>query len=787
MMKITKDILDHSLILCPDETKEDLLKRMYEEKLLCDVKFMSLNEYRKKKCFDYDNKALRYLKDHYGMTVNNAREILEAMSFVDVNKTYEVEKLDRLVFYRKKLEEEGLLIFDPLFEGSLKDRKVYVLGYGKLNKEDERLIKGEVIAYEKKVKTYEVFEYEQIEEEVIALYERIQDLIFSEGVDINKIYVLGANEDHFPLFRRFNDAYPFTVEVLKKDSLYGTKAGKDFLDRIMTMDKKELYDLLSEKENEVSGKLISLINRYPEDELADVKDLIEEDLKHTKISAGLQRDLVRCVGLYHRFEDDDHVFLLGFNDAFPVMKKDTDYLTDSLSKVLDLSLTEEKNALIRENVSSYLSGIGDLHISYSRKTPFKQYEISSLFEKEEYIIKKEKAVSTSYKTDLALLSYCLDEVYRYGTLDERLSPLYKTVDPKEYRSYDNRFSGLRKEQTDGIGKVVLSFSSMDTFYKCSFAYYLKNILRIDSYDDTFYTKTGALCHDVLKDLFTEKAFDFEVSWRENLKKLQDAGKGFESEKESYFLSRFKEELKKDVEILKMQKSYSHLDQTMCENEFFVWNDERIGFKGYIDKVMYKELEDEVIIDVIDYKTGNTVSIKESLMEFGLSMQLPSYMYLLKHSGIFDKKLSYGGFYLQHLINNDLKYDEKKSAEEIKEESMKLEGYTTDDQSRLSYCDESFYDGSSKIIKGLRLKKDGGFDARSKVISDSRIDELIALTEEKIANAGKAILNGEFAIDPKEIDGNNESCRFCPYAGICYKRYRDVKHLSSETEQEEEND
>ena len=48
-MKLNVKELDHRLILCPGQYKEAILKKLSEEKLLCDVKFMTLQEFYKKK------------------------------------------------------------------------------------------------------------------------------------------------------------------------------------------------------------------------------------------------------------------------------------------------------------------------------------------------------------------------------------------------------------------------------------------------------------------------------------------------------------------------------------------------------------------------------------------------------------------------------------------------------------------------------------------------------------------------------------------------------------------
>ena len=56
---------------------------------------------------------------------------------------------------------------------------------------------------------------------------------------------------------------------------------------------------------------------------------------------------------------------------------------------------------------------------------------------------------------------------------------------------------------------------------------------------------------------------------------------------------------------------------------------KVTFKGVIDKVLYKEEDDITYLVVIDYKTG-TAGIDIKNMEYGLGMQLPIYLYLLKN-------------------------------------------------------------------------------------------------------------------------------------------------------------
>ena len=772
--------LDHSLLICPDGVKRNILNALYHQKKIIDVKFLTKSEFLRKKYFDYDEKAIKYLIDTYDFSVPNAKEILDSLYYVDIDQHYDNEKLDGLVAYQKELKEKGLLIYDPLFEASLKGRKIYVVGYGDLTKEEAFRLLGEVLPYEERKCRYDIAVFEEIEEEVLWLYESIRTLIYEKGVDINTIYVLHATSDHEAYFKKFNAFYPFRIETEENDTLIGTSIGKEFLSMIDSYDKEAIYEYFKEKEDELSAKILSIINRYPSFELQEVKKLIEEDLKQTKIRSEKMKDIVHRADLFEPFEETDHVFLLGFNDSFPSLVRDTDYITDNIAPLVNKSDSEERNAISRKNVKAYLSTIPGLSISYFKKTPFHSYEFSNLLESADFDTYTPDVHSLVGGYNALYLGSLLDDLYRYGDKNEDLDRLYQSFAKVNYKNYDNHFNGLSESQKDKIGRVTLSYSSMQKFYECPFAYYLDKVLCIIPYDDTFATKKGSLCHGVLKDYYEDPSFDFETSWQKNLAELSA---GFENAMEEYFALKIKEELKEDLRIIADQKAHGHLNKQLCEKQFKVDVDKNLSFFGIIDKVMYSDYGEEVIANVIDYKTGNSASISEKLMPYGLSLQLPSYMFLLSESNLFHKPVKFGGFYLQYLVNNELKYDEKKSEEEIKAESMKLEGFSSDVVDRLSFCDDTLEEGSSQIIKGLKLTKSGALHKGSRTISDEGIKEKIALTKDKILTAGKAIQKGEFPIEPKQIDGDNVSCTYCPFWGICYRRDSDIRMISTKEEKD----
>ena len=205
------------------------------------------------------------------------------------------------------------------------------------------------------------------------------------------------------------------------------------------------------------------------------------------------------------------------------------------------------------------------------------------------------------------------------------------------------------------------------------------------------------------------------------------------------------------------------------------------FEGFIDKVMYHIDGDDAYAVIVDYKTGSDVATLDNI-EYGINLQLLIYMLLLKNNELFKgKNLHIIGFYLQKvkivLFNN-----KKDIANQIKE-NLKLQGYTVRDISLINMFDPDFE--KSEYIKSLSLTKDGGFNRYAKLFKKEEQDKIINLSNDLIIKAGTNILNGEYKIEPKRIDGKNISCTYCKYKDICYMDYEDELDLPKKEFKEEE--
>ena len=729
------DIKDNMLLICPSDIKEKILAN---NKSLVDISFMTLEEYKKRYYFDYDYHTVKYLMDTYGYTLNNAKEIIESLYFVE-DKNYPNNKLNDLVKIKKELLDKNLLILDPLFNKHNKDTIVY--GYGDIRLNDAKVLKGTIVD-----KHYDIYEFDTIESELEYVYESIFELL-ENGIDINNIYIVAGNE-YENYFKRYNSYFDFKVNYPSDNILYGTEAAKKFLEDIKLKGRETIYNELTNKD------LVNILNKYLD--LNEAYDFIVEDLKHIKLNKKY-KDVVQVVSNNYLFSDFDYVFYLGFNDKVPAYKKDNEYLDNEMCHLLGIDDTNDKNRIIKENLISNLSNIKNLYLSYSKNSPFNKYERQMLFSDVNYITYTNKYLHSD-RANKNRYGELLDNLDKYGEHNDDLDSMYSTYDRNNYGDYDNSYKNFN------VGKetVELSYSSMQSYYECAFKYYLDNILRPDDSDATFFTTIGTIAHNVLQEMVLDNTKDFDELW--------DNQVTFTSAKELYFNKKIKEEIREDYNIILKQKELSYFDDVECEKNIRLQLADKIFFKGKIDKIL--KCKDNLCI--VDYKTGNT-KIEDKYFEFGLNLQLPSYLYLLQED---PSKII--GFYLQHLVAPKYVYDEKKDIETQKNEDMKLTGFTSSDISRINILED--LDGKSNVVSKLAITKNGELSKNSKVISDEDMKDMIKLVEDKILEASTSILNNDFSINPKVIDNKNVSCTYCRYKDICYKRIKDYVYYETKKEE-----
>lgn len=765
-----------NVVITNEFNKIELLKKINMEKKFNNNKFLGFKELKKKLFFDYDDRALEYIINKYNVNINIAKIYLDNLYFL---KDIDDEKVKFLNELRKELDEQNLLIYDDKFRKYMLNQKVTIYGKDVLTKEEKLILDGIDYKLEKLEKnSYKpcVYEAKDICEEVEHVIIEIKKLL-KKGININNIKLI-ASKEYYKHLEYYFKLFKVPINIESSTSFLSLSISKEFLKFYDNKEIDEVIEYLSGKYSNVN-ELITIINKSVQVKNKNIrKEFIKRDLKQAKVSNAIYKNAIELHSLEEVYCESDYVFLLGFNiGSYPKVEKDDDFLSDNIKNKLGLDTSLEINKINKDNVINLIYNIPSLSISYSMHGDNGALYPSSLIEDLGLEVKKidiDKKVSFSKKYSELEYAIDLDNLYKYNDESKYLK-IYQNNLNIPYREYNNKFTSvdntlLKERLEEG---VTLSYTSLENFNECSFRYYLSKVLNLDVFEETFKTIIGQIVHHILE-IGINKEIDIEKEISLFIKELDFEFK----ERELFYIHVLAKEIDFLLKYLKEQRKTSSLNDYLFETELNVekkYNGVKVNFKGFIDKVMTTKYNDKEVIAVVDYKTGDK-NIKLDTLEYGLNMQLPIYLYLLKTSDRFKDSII-AGFYIERVLNNVLNRDKVKSLETLKKENLRLSGYTNSNETIMNLLDSNYKD--SKMIKGLRFKKDGSFYSTSKVLSNEEMNNLIIKVNEIIDDVIKNIVEGNFNINPKVLGGKNISCTYCKFKDICFKTKDDEVLLNEE--------
>lgn len=760
---------DNSLIICPNQTKTKILKELSQTKKLVNIKFMTKEEYKKIYYFSYDDKSLAYLIKKYNYNIDVARVYINNLYVIDENKTYKSPKLNFLKDLKKELIKEGLLIYNNTYKEYLKNKNIIVKNEYNLEKYEEEMLGIKEEHVSEKTITAPVMECNTLEEEVNQVCLEIINLL-KKGVDINKIYLTNVSTDYLYTIKSLFSFYHIPININFKYSIYSTKVVKDYLNT------KEL-DLENKDKKSINKKLINILSdlSFLDENSKEYKILLNDKLKNTFASPVNLKNAITIKDLYKEsFNDDEYVFVLGFNqDELPKMEKDISYITDKEKDEVSLYKTEYLNKRNKNNLVYILSNIKNLYLSYKLTSPFKSYYKSSLITDLSLNIVKPKLDSynsSNIYNELRLASY-LDLYHLYGEKNKDLSKLYSHYQIP-YKTYSNVFTGINNDEylTNLPYPLKLSYTSLNAYSECKFKYYIRHVLKLEPYTDTFQTYIGSMYHYILS-IYKKTNFNFEEEYQKYLEKREL------SLKEKLLLIRIKKDLLKLIDILNKQDLITGYNDAYYEKKIDIDLKKKVSviFTGSIDKIMYYQNIEDTYFSIIDYKTGSIDTHIEP-MKYGLHMQLPVYLYLIHYSKAIKSPI-FTGIYYQNILFNYPTWS--KDIEKVKKDQYLLQGYSTDDISILSRFDSTYE--KSEYIKSMSYNEEKGFGtyAIKKVLSNDTLYDLLDYTKNYISKETDNILSADFTINPKVYSNINISCAFCSFKDICYMKEKDLKYLTKQ--------
>ena len=781
---IKKIICDNLLLIVPNNIKNEIIKEITSLDSFYSCKVISEIEIKKLVCFDYDIKAIDKLANKLNVNYSIAKEYIEAMYYID-NNNYSSKKLNDLYEYKQMLVKEKLLKETNLFINSLKNKKVVAYGFDVITKEMKFLLNKLNVNYSLINNTHqynhnkEVCCFENLEDEVEGVAYQISTLLDS-GVKVNNIKLANVNNDYIFTINRVFKMYNIPVDFNFKDSLFNLSCVKEFYDSfVKNNDFSESLALFNKQfpsEIDIYNSLLNICNKLVE--IHNQADALLYLLTNSSIPKSKLSKAVEIIDIENYSSDENtYIFVLSNNqNIFPKTYKDEAFLSDKEKDILGLSTSDDLNKQSKEIFKLMLSKHKNLILSYKLKSAFSSFNRSFILEElnfEDKQFNKNTFVSYSTLADKLSLSSKLDNLYLKNN-DIDLEAKYNHY-KISYKNYDHRFKSFDSNTIKEFlkeSKKNLSYSALDNFFKCSYRYYLNNILSIGKAPQSISIDLGNAFHKVLELSFKEN-FDFENSFEEELNKVQDIVTKF-------YLNKHKLALKEIININKDNFSQSQLNEVLTEQKVSINYSYpiQITFKGFIDKIIYTTKDDKTYVAIIDYKTGNP-EINVDKVKYGLSMQLPIYLYLLKHTKEL-KNVVVCGFYLQKLIPKQASAGEDYLT--TLKNGIMLQGYSNSDKKILSMLDPHYEDSS--MIKSMRVKKDGSFYNYTKVLSSDDMNEIASMVEEKVVDALNQICECNFKINPKVIEGKNIGCEYCEFADCCFYNHNDLCYLDS-TKLEEE--
>ncbi len=761
--------LKEGFIICNNEIKEMILKQCNDFK---NYIFLNIDDLRKKMNFSVKKRAVYELMKQYKFSYSLAKEYINALQLIE-DKFYNDSKLDSIVSVLHFLQEKDCIVKDDLFLLRLKQFPVTFID--PFNSLEYQHLKDKVNQYTKVYEIWlnqelqhpKVLEFQNITAETQFICNQIK-ILLRQGVSSNQIYIFNADDSYEYLFHRLSKNYGISFNFNSVKNILSNSIIQSFLKEAERTACFSDALMNIPKDNYFYHKIIDILNLYEftEQNPNDVLPVLTEIFKEEKYPEKKYIEGVHISSSFFNISDTDYAFYVGFNlGSSPKVVKEEGFLTDKLLHVLNCSTSLLKNKNEKENLIHFIQYTKNLCISYKLQNG-NDVCLPSLLMKELNLIKETGKNDFGYskREDDLRLAGLYDEFLKYKNKNDDLEK-YK-LNGIPYNTYNHQFKGLEKDILHhhfSNKQLKLAYSNMKLYFACPFGYYADRILGLNEFKPQMAARLGTYAHAVLEDSY-KSDFNFENSVLMHHKEnCQDA-------KDDFFFSQMASVLRNLIDFNKNHEASSSLKNINTE-EHIIIKKELFSFEGYIDKLMYTIEGDDVYAAIVDYKTGADIVSLDNI-EDGFHLQLPSYMYLLKHyEPFYNLNLHIIGIYLQKV--NIVLFNDKKSVSEQIEKNFKLEGYTVADPKLIMRLDPTYE--NSTYIKSLGITQKG-FRSYSKVFPIEQQEEIIKLVDSLITNAASNILNGKFEIAPKRIKDKNESCTFCKYKDICFMDYTDEVEL-----------
>ena len=355
--------------------------------------------------------------------------------------------------------------------------------------------------------------------------------------------------------------------------------------------------------------------------------------------------------------------------------------------------------------------------------------------------------------------------------------------------YTNPSSNLKKEIAEALYGTILenSVTRLEKFSACAYAHFLSYGLGLKERELYQFQAVdlGNLFHAAMEK-FAVKLRRGGFTWTTVPEKEQETFIKesveecivdysntilYSSARNEYMITRLERMLKRTVWALTKQLEKGDFipeayEMSYDSKRMDLEDGNAMRLHGKIDRVDLCETEDEVLVKVIDYKTG-VKAFDLGELYHGLQMQLVLYLNAVveKEKEKYPDKKIIPAALLYYQMKDPL-IEKESSMDEVDQKLLKElrpNGVVNDSMEVIAHLDRTLEKQSSVIP--VTKNKDGSLSKQSSVLSEEKLRLLTAYADGKAKQLGTEILRGNVEILPYEMD-KRTGCDYCPYHGIC---------------------
>lgn len=775
-LKIDEQLVDaRKKLIVSDQATKQMLVSKFSEKLV-NVKVMSERELKAlryepltvtQKKFIYDNSVKYFNFPIKDISLINRLESF--LHYVDSNEQYESKQLQIIQALKQDLQMAPAKSLSSLLSNYQIINLCPITDVSTTTLVNTTINPINVHFNNPSNATVQVAKYDNIYLEINEVCNEICRLIVS-GVNINDIFVYLPSSNYQTIFANTSRMFNIRLANNNPKKIINTKAAKIILNDIKlnkfdsTLESYELFDPMH------LNKIINILNKYSDfaNDYSQVLAFIKYDFETNSIPQKAETNVIQTIDPFNSMLVDQNqiVFILGANEGLiPNVRRDDDFLSDLEKSILNIETSTFVNNQNRIRFLNLMK-TDNIFTSFALSHLSTTYEPSSIILDNKDVvginsIKTIKSERYSKEADALIFAKELENYRLYNTkspIFEQLAFHYNQIQVK-----DSSFTTINENHF----QRQLSHTSINTFYQCQYKFYLQNIVRINRRSKNMSIITGNIIHLILEkclnpatinnnqsqlntDLIANIISEYVTEYTERERKRN---KQFKFDYiDNFYFAKLPKMLLPIIEAFITENEQSDFKIESLEKTYQMQLDaeHQITLIGKTDKITSKINDDQIFIEIYDYKTGNA-KIDLSLVEFGFEMQNLIYFILYQNEYQHEAGSEHlAGVFRQKIKPAILKDDEEQIS------NFEISGYAT---------------SKDEYIFHRAVKKD--------LLTDQFVKELIDVVQTNINSAVNAIINNDFRINPKLIDKDNKSCTFCDFFEICNKQTKDFVTLQKE--------